>query len=557
MEPVWLKQYMQDVPADIELAADASLLDLIEKSLIKYADRVAYINYGSKLTYANLDRLSRQFANFLRYELKLKPGSHIALMLPNIFQYPVAMLGVLRAGMIVINVNPLYTAHELADLFAETSAEVVVAFAHCANTLEKALPQSHIKHVILTQIGDLMAWPKSSLFNFTAKYVKRLVPDYHLPQAISFNSVFSKGEKYQYQSAMVTANDMAFLQYTGGTTGQPKGAMLSQRNLAANIMQCLTWVTSVIEPDGEMALGALPLYHIFALTVSLVFLTTGTTVLLITDPRDMQTFLRALKSMPLNIYVGINTLFNGLMNQEKFKNLDFSQLKLVLAGGMPLQADVAERWHRLTAVPITEGYGLTEASPVVALNPLNLEIFNGSIGLPLPSTMVSIRNDAGEEVAIGEAGELWIKGPQVMQGYWQREEETREVIQDGWLRSGDMARIDQQGFIYIVDRKKDMILVSGFNVYPNEIEDNIMRMPAVKEVAVVGLPSEKTGEMVVAVVVKKAENLSAEIIMQHCRDCLTGYKVPKRVVFLGELPKNNVGKVLRRELRQQLLAMPA
>ncbi|MBY4836821.1 long-chain-fatty-acid--CoA ligase FadD [Pantoea sp. DY-5] len=552
MNKVWLKRYPADVPAEINADRYASLVDLFEHATEQYADQVAFINMGQPMTYRQLEKQSRAFAAWLQQGLGLKQGDRVALMMPNLLQYPVALFGVLRAGMVVVNVNPLYTPRELKHQLVDSGASAIVIVSNFAHTLEKVVAETPIKHVMLTRMGDQLAPVKATLVNFVVKYVKKLVPKYHLPGAVPFRSALSQGEEMTYQRPTVTNDDLAFLQYTGGTTGVAKGAMLTHRNMQANLEQTKATYGKLLRPGKEQVVTALPLYHIFALTVNgLLFLDLGGTNLLITNPRDIPGFVKELSKFPFTAITGVNTLFNALLNDANFNKLDFSTLRLSAGGGMAVQKAVAERWEKLTGHYLLEGYGLTECSPLVSVNPYDITCHTGSIGLPVPSTDVRIVDDEDKDVAPGEPGELCIRGPQVMTGYWQRADATDEVLKNGWLHTGDIVTVDSEGFIRIVDRKKDMILVSGFNVYPNEIEDVLMQHEKVREAAAIGVPSDLSGEAVKVCIVKKDPSLTKEEVLDHCRRQLTGYKVPKIIEFRDELPKTNVGKILRRELRDE------
>ncbi|QNQ60318.1 MULTISPECIES: long-chain-fatty-acid--CoA ligase FadD [unclassified Pantoea] len=553
MNKVWLKRYPADVPAEISADRYTSLVDLFEQAVKRYADQPAFINMGQKMSYRQLEEKSRAFAAYLQQQLGLKAGDRVALMMPNLLQYPVALIGVLRAGMVVVNVNPLYTPRELRHQLNDSGASAIVIVSNFAHTLEKVVAETAVRHVILTRMGDQLAPIKATLVNFIVKYVKKLVPKYHLPGAISFRHVLDVGATLNYQRPTVSNDDLAFLQYTGGTTGVAKGAMLTHRNMQANLEQTRATYGKVLRDGKEFVVTALPLYHIFALTVNgLLFLELGGQNLLITNPRDISGFVKELGKFPFTAITGVNTLFNALLNDEQFNKLDFSTLRLSAGGGMAVQKVVAERWEKLTGHYLLEGYGLTECSPLVSVNPYDISCHTGSIGLPVPSTDVRILDDDGNEVPPGEPGELCIKGPQVMLGYWQHPEATAEVLKNGWLHSGDIVTVDQEGFIRIVDRKKDMILVSGFNVYPNEIEDVLMQHPKVREAAAIGVPSDLSGEAVKVCIVKKDASLTKEDVLDHCRRQLTGYKVPKIIEFRDDLPKTNVGKILRRELRDEV-----
>ena len=552
LKKVWLNRYPADVPAEINPDRYQSLVDMFEQATTRYADQPAFVNMGEVMTFRKLEERSRAFAAYLQQGLGLQKGDRVALMMPNLLQYPVALFGILRAGMVVVNVNPLYTPRELEHQLNDSGASAIVIVSNFAHTLEKVVDKTQVKHVILTRMGDQLSAAKGTLVNFVVKYIKRLVPKYHLPDAISFRSVMQHGYRLQYVKPEILNADLAFLQYTGGTTGVAKGAMLTHRNMLANLEQVRAAYSPLLFERKELVVTALPLYHIFALTMNcLLFIDLGGQNLLITNPRDIPGLVKELAKYPFTAMTGVNTLFNALLNNKEFQQLDFSSLHLSAGGGMPVQHAVAERWEKLTGRFLLEGYGLTECAPLVSANPHDMDYHSGSIGLPVPSTEVKLINDAGEEVAPGEPGELCVKGPQVMLGYWQRPDATDEILQDGWLRTGDIAVMDEEGFMRIVDRKKDMILVSGFNVYPNEIEDVVMQHNGVLEVAAVGVPNGASGEAVKIFVVKKDPSLTEDALVVFCRRHLTGYKVPKLVEFREELPKSNVGKILRRELRDE------
>ena len=551
LERPWLQSYPKGVPAEIDVNEFHSVSAVFDTSVAKFRDRPAYSSFGKVLTYGETDALVEQFAAYLLGELQLKKGDRVALMMPNCLQYPIATFGVLRAGLTVVNVNPLYTARELKHQLVDSGAAVLVVVDNFCDTVQQVIADTPIKQVVTTGLGDMLG-AKGIVVNFVLKYIKKMVPNYSLRGAIRFNQALKLGSRHTLPKVEIDHDDVAFLQYTGGTTGVAKGAMLTNRNLVANMQQASAWISaSGIEMGKEVIITALPLYHIFALTANgLVFMKFGGCNYLITNPRDMKGFVKELKATRFTAITGVNTLFNGLLNTPGFDEIDFSSLKVTLGGGMAVQRAVAERWKKVTGVTLVEAYGLTETSPAACINPLSLAEYNGAIGLPIPSTDACVKDDAGKTLAAGEVGELCIKGPQVMKGYWQRPEETAQAIDaDGWLHTGDMARMDEHGFFYIVDRKKDMILVSGFNVYPNEVEDVIAMMPGVLEVAAVGVPDEKSGEVVKVVIVKKDPNLTAEMVKEHARANLTGYKHPRIVEFRKELPKTNVGKILRRELR--------
>ena len=551
-ERPWLQSYPAGVPAEIDVDEFRSVTAVFDASVAKFRDRPAYSNFGKTLTYGETDALVTQFASYLLGELQLKKGDRVAVMMPNCLQYPIATFGILRAGLTVVNVNPLYTARELKHQLVDADVAALVVVDNFGSTVEQVIAQTPVRQVITTGLGDMLGFPKGPLINFVLKYVKKMVPDYHLKGAIRFKEALALGKRHAMPVVEVDHDDIAFLQYTGGTTGVAKGAMLTHRNLVANMQQASAWISgSGVEPGKEVIITALPLYHIFALTANgLVFMKIGALNYLITNPRDMKGFVKELRNNRFTAITGVNTLFNGLLNTPGFDEVDFSGLKVTLGGGMAVQRSVAERWKKTTGVPLIEAYGLTETSPAACINPLDLKEYNGSIGLPIPSTDACIKNDDGQTLPVGEVGELCIRGPQVMKGYWHRPDETAQAMDaDGWLHTGDMARMDEKGFFYIVDRKKDMILVSGFNVYPNEVEDVIAMMPGVLEVAAVGVPSEKSGEAVKVVIVKKDPNLTEEQVKDFARANLTGYKHPRIVEFRTELPKTNGGKILRRELR--------
>ena len=550
MQKTWLSQYQDGVPDRINPDEHASLVEFFEDACKKYCHDIAYVNYGSTLTYGALEEKSRQFALLLQ-QLGLKQGDRVALMMPNILQYPVVLFGILRAGLVAVNTNPLYTADEITHQMNDSGARAIIVMANFAKSLEKALPLTAIKHVIITQIGDLFSPLKRILFNGMARYIKKLVPHYSIPEAIAFRDYLKQDLGKPFKSPKLTHQDIAFLQYTGGTTGVSKGAILTHGNMVSNILQSYAWISPLKINVPDVIITALPLYHIFSLTANcLTFIKTGSKNYLITNPRDMDHFIKAIKHIGFTVMTGVNTLFNSMLNHPKFHTIDFSKVKIALSGGMALQKSVSLRWHETTKTRILEAYGLTETSPAVTMNPMYLNEYNGSIGLPISSTDVSIRDDNSVEVNVGEAGELCVKGPQVMAGYWQRPDETGLVFTaDGFLKTGDIARIDEKGYLYLVDRKKDLILVSGFNVYPNEVEQVIGMNPGVLEVGIVGVPSENSGEIVKACIVKRDPLLTAEQVISYCHEHLTAYKVPKIIEFYDELPKTNVGKILRRALR--------
>jgi long-chain acyl-CoA synthetase len=551
VEKIWLKSYPPGIPAEIDVNEFRSLGDLFERSVTRFADKIAYHCMGKSITYAELDTLSARFGAYLQSELKLAARARVALMMPNVLQYPVALFGTLRAGYTVVNVNPLYTARELEHQLKDSGADAIVILENFAHTLEHVRPNVPIKHVVVTSLGEMLGLVKGTIVDFVVRKVRKLVPAWRLDGHVRFAAALKRGGAHALKPATVGHDDIAFLQYTGGTTGVAKGAMLTHRNIIANLQQAHAWIAPHVGEGREVIITALPLYHIFSLTANcLTFLKIGANNVLIPNPRDIPGFVKELGQHRFTVITGVNTLFNALLNNADFAKLDFSALRVTLGGGMAVQQAVAEKWKKITGIPLVEAYGLTETSPAVTINPLDLKEFNHSIGLPISSTEVSVRDDDGNEQGIGQRGELCVRGPQVTPGYWQRAEETARVFTpDGFLRTGDIATIDEHGFVKLVDRKKDMILVSGFNVYPNEIEDVVASHPGVLEVAAVGVPDERSGEAVKVFVVRKDPGLSAEALIAFCRENLTGYKVPHLVEFRDELPKSNVGKILRRELR--------
>jgi long-chain acyl-CoA synthetase len=554
----WLKAYPQGVPYEINPEAYPSLLELMEEGFKDFAGQAAYSNMGKELTFGEVDRLSREFAAYLQ-RLGLQKGDRIAIQMPNLLQYPIAMFGALRAGLIVVNTNPLYTCREMQHQFKDSGAKAIVILANFAQNLEKIIANTEIKHVVVTEIGDLMGFPKKLIVNAVVKYVKKMVPSYNLPKAVSFGKALSIGAGSTYTRPGVSSQDLAFIQYTGGTTGVSKGAMLTHSNLIANVEANHEWLKPLLGEDlhNPVIVAALPLYHVYALTVNaLSALKSGAMNLLITNPRDMNAFISDLKRYKVTIFTGLNTLYNGLLNNPRFHEVDFSELKVTSAGGMALQKVVAERWHKETGCLPAEGYGLSETSPVLSSNPLMGENRIGTIGIPWPSTEMRIMDEDGNWAPDGEPGEILARGPQVMPGYYNRPDETAKVMFEDesgrWFRTGDIGVRSPDGYFKIVDRKKDMILVSGFNVYPNEIEDVVAQCPGVLEVACVGVPDEKSGEAVKIFVVKKDPELKMDEIRAYCREHLTAYKCPKYIEFREELPKTNVGKILRRALRDDV-----
>ncbi len=552
----WRRFYPKEVPNEINPDEYPSLAALLEDGCRTFSDRPAYACMGKQITFGELDKLSAQFASFLQNELKLRKGDRLAIQMPNCLQYPVAMFGALRAGLAVVNTNPLYTPREMQHQFKDSGAKTVVILANFASNLEKIIARTDIQHVIVTQLGDLLGFPKKQLVNAVVNYVKKLVPAYQLSEAISFTDVLSRGSTQPFRPVAIQPSDLAYVQYTGGTTGVSKGAMLTHRNIIANVEAQNYWMKPSHIPDGEgIMVAALPLYHVYALTTNaLAALKSGAMNLLITNPRDFNAFIDDLKKYKITAFTGVNTLYNGLLNQPRISEVDFSHLKVTSAGGMALQTSVAERWAKLTGNTPCEGYGLTETSPVLSSNPVDGTVRVGTIGIPWPSTEMKIIRDDGSDAPIGEAGEIVARGPQVFIGYYNRPDETANVMLPGnWFKTGDVGVMNEDGFFKIVDRKKDMILVSGFNVYPNEIEDVVAQCPGVSEVACIGVPDEKSTEVVKIFVVKKDPNLTTETIKAFCRENLTAYKVPRIIEFRNELPKSNVGKILRRPLRDEEL----
>lgn len=552
MEKIWLDHYPPGIPAEIDPGRYASLVEIFEESCARYARKTAYQCMEAELDFAALERHSADFAGWLQ-RLGLVRGSRVALMMPNLLQYPVCLFGILRAGCTVVNCNPLYTPRELHHQLADSGAEVIVIVENFAHTLQEAIEGTAVKHVIVTSIGEMLGALKGSVVDFALRHVKKMIPAWSLPGAVRLGKAFAEGHRHGFTRVALTHDDVAFLQYTGGTTGVSKGAMLSHRNIVANVLQADAWIEPVTRNGDEVIVTALPLYHIFALTANcLTFLRLGATNLLIVNPRDIPGFVKTLSKHRFTAITGVNTLFNALLSNPDFAQLDFSGLRLTLGGGMAVMEPVAKRWKEVTGVPLTQAYGLTETSPAACINPFDSSDFNGSIGLPISSTEISIRDAHGHELPIGESGELCVRGPQVMTGYFGRPDETAHVFHsDGFLMTGDVARVDERGYVYIVDRKKDMILVSGFNVYPNEVEAAVAMIPAVQDVACIGVPDERTGEAVKIFVVRKDPRLTAQMIIDHCRTQLTAYKVPHKVEFRDDLPRTNVGKILRRALKQE------
>jgi long-chain acyl-CoA synthetase len=553
VDKIWLKSYPKGVPAEIDLREYGSLRDVFDEAVSKYGPRPAYTCMGKSMTFAELDALATAFGAWLQSK-GLKKGGRVALMMPNVLQYPVCLFGTMRAGGTVVNVNPLYTARELEHQLNDSGAETIVVVENFAHTLQEVVGRTKVRNVVVTSIGEMLGF-KGIVVDFVLRHVKKMIHAWSLPGSVRLSDALDAGRRAKLAPVPLGHDDIAFLQYTGGTTGVAKGAMLLHRNIVANLLQARAWIKPFLSADGqEIIVTALPLYHIFSLTANcLTFMTVGAQNILIPNPRDIPGFVKELGKYRFTAFTGVNTLFNALVNNAEFGKLDFSGLRITLGGGMAVQEAVAQKWKQVTGKPLIEAYGLTETSPAATINPLDLPAYNGSIGLPISSTDVILRDDAGKNVALGQPGEICIRGPQVMAGYWNRPDETAKVLdKDGWLATGDVGVMDERGFVRIVDRKKDMILVSGFNVYPNEIEGVVMMHPGVLECAAVGVPDAKSGEAVKLFVVRKDDALTAEAVLKHCRDHLTGYKCPRDVEFRKDLPKTNVGKILRRELRDEL-----
>jgi len=553
VEKIWLNNYASKTEKEIDEDSYQSVVEVLEESCHQFADLPAFYNMGVKLTFRQVDAYAQAFAAYLQQILKLQKGERVAIMLPNLLQYPIAMFGILRAGLIVVNVNPLYTATELKHQLNDSGAQTIVVLGNFAHTVQEVIAETSLKNIIVTQVGDLFPRAKAHFIHFFLKYVKKKIPAWNIPGHISFKKILSTGKRLTFKPVKITNQDIAFLQYTGGTTGVSKGAILTHRNIVSNIQQAVAWFRPVFDPGNEIIITALPLYHIFSLTANCLFLMKiGGLNVLITNARDIDHLIKDMSKFKFTVITGVNTLFNALLKNPNFPKLDFSKLKITLGGGMAVVRSVAEKWHIVTGRPLLEAYGLTETSPCVSINPVDLKEYNGSVGLPVSSTNVCILDEDGKEVPVGQSGELAIKGPQVMRGYWQNPIETQKVFtKDGWLLTGDIASVDDQGYVRILERKKDMILVSGFNVYPNEIEDVLMGMPGIREAAVIAVPDENSGEVPKAFIVKEDPKLSAEEIVRFCRTKLTAYKIPKHIDFCDELPKTNVGKVLRRALRDK------
>ncbi|MBM3350765.1 MAG: AMP-binding protein [Betaproteobacteria bacterium] len=556
MESVWLKQYPPGIPAEADIARFSSLKDMLEKSCARYRALPAFTNMGVTISFDDLDRLSQNFAAYLQQVLGMRKGERIAIMLPNLLQYPVVLFGALRAGLVVVNVNPLYTPRELEHQLADSGATLVVVLENFAHTLQQALPATAVRHVVVTRVGDMFPPVKRCLINFAVKWIKRLVPRWDIPQATPFHAALAQGTSLKLAEIPLALVDTAFLQYTGGTTGVAKGVILTHGNLVANVEQTSAWIGSTLKEGQETVITPLPLYHIFALTANLLlFIQWGGRNVLITNPRDIPDFVRTLEKTRFTAITGVNTLYNMLLNSPRFarvKQTNGNALKLAVAGGMAVQRAVAERWQQTMGVPLIEGYGLTEASPIVCANRFDITGFSGKLGLPLPSTLMTILDESGHALPYGSVGEICVKGPQVMKGYWNRPDESRHVFTaDGWLRTGDLGVMDDQGYITFVDRCKDVIVVSGFKVYPAEIEEVVMHHPGVAEVGAVGVPDEKSGEAVKIFVTRKHPTLTAGELLAYCHENLTPYKVPKHVEFREKLPKSPIGKILRRKLKEE------
>jgi long-chain acyl-CoA synthetase len=553
MHKPWLKSYPTGVPEKIDINEFSSVADVFDTSISKFADLPAYTNFGKTISYRELDTYTSELGAYLKNELGLEKGDRVAVMMPNLLQNPIAIFGILRAGLVVVNTNPLYTTRELKHQMTDSGAKAIIIVENFAHVLQDVIDETPVEHVITTRMGDMLSPVKGFIINSVVKYIKKMVPAFKLENAVTFKKALKLGSQHRFQTVPTNHDDIAFLQYTGGTTGVSKGAVLTNKNMVANMLQASAWIRNDVGDQKGIIVTALPLYHIFSLTANcLTFMRFGWCNYLITNPRDISGFVKELKALDFNVMTGVNTLFNGLLNHPDFKTIDWSKFAFALGGGMAVQRSVAERWKEVTGTTLIEAYGLTETSPAACMNPMNLQDFNGKIGLPISSTEVCIQDDDWNDVASGENGEICIRGPQVMQGYWHRAKETSNVLSnDGWLHTGDIGFIDEDGFVQIVDRKKDMILVSGFNVFPNEVEEVISAHPDVIEVGVIGKPDEHSGEAVMAIVVKSNDALTEDALRDFCRESLTSYKVPKSIIFTDELPKTNVGKILRRELRDK------
>lgn len=557
MQKPWLKSYPDGVPEYIDINEYSSVADIFDNSISKFAELPAYTNFGKTISYQEVDLYTSQLGAYLKNELGLEKGDRVAVMMPNLLQNPIAIFGILRAGLVVVNTNPLYTARELKHQLNDSGAKAIIIVENFAHVLQDVIDETPIEHVITTTMGDMLSPVKGFIINTVVKYVKKMVPAFTLKNAVTFKKALKSGSQHRFQTIPTNHEDIAFLQYTGGTTGVSKGAVLTNKNMVANMLQASAWIRKDVGDQKGIIVTALPLYHIFSLTANcLTFMNFGWCNYLITNPRDINGFVKELKAVDFNVLTGVNTLFNGLLNHPEFKTINWDIFAFALGGGMAVQRSVAERWKEVTGTTLIEAYGLTETSPAACMNPMNLKEFNGKIGLPISSTEVVIQDDDWNDVALGERGEICIRGPQVMDSYWNRAKETSNVLSnDGWLHTGDIGFIDDDGFVQIVDRKKDMILVSGFNVFPNEVEEVISGHPDVIEVGVIGKPDEHSGEVVMAIVVKSNDALSEDDLRDFCRESLTSYKVPKSVIFTDELPKTNVGKILRRELRDKYVGI--
>ena len=553
MEKIWLQSYQEGVRAEVDVRAYSSIIDVLDTSVKKFGPQPSFSNMGTTLTYTQTATFVNQFTSYLQNVLNLQKGARVAIMMPNVLQYPIAVFGVLQAGGVVVNVNPLYTPRELAHQLIDSGATAIIVLENFAHTVAQVLEQTAIRQVIVASMGDMLGWLKGAVVNFMLRKVKKMVKPFQIERSVTFLHALELGKKQRFTPVPLELEDLALLQYTGGTTGMSKGAMLTHGNIVANMQQASEWIKANLVPGKEVVVTPLPLYHIFSLTVNImIFANAGSKNILITNPRDIKALVKVLKNNRVTVMSGVNTLFNALIHNEEFKTIDFSTWKLVLGGGMATQKMVAQEWKAITGVPIIDAYGLTEASPGVCANPLNNPEYTGTAGLPVSNTDIEIRDDNGKVLGVGEVGELWVQGPQVMKGYWNRPEETAKVLDSrGFVATGDMAEIDAKGYVKLVDRKKDMILVSGFNVYPNEVEEVVAAMPEVLEVACIGVPNEKSGEAIKLFVVKRDPNLTREQIIAYCRQNLTGYKVPKDIEFCSELPKSAVGKILRKDLRTE------
>ena len=553
MKRVWLDSYTEGTPHEIDPDTYPSLVAIIDEAIARFPDRPAFENMGVRITFAELDRLAKEFSGFLVSQAGLARGDRIALMMPNVLQYPIALVGALRAGLVVVNTNPLYTVRELRHQLVDSGARAIVVLENFGHVLEECIEDTEVEHVVVTGLGDMLGFPKSALVNFVVRHVKKLAPRFRIDGAVRWGDALASGRGKATGEVELGGEDVAFLQYTGGTTGVSKGAMLTHRNMVASVLQADGFLRPFAHEGEEVVITALPLYHIFALAVNgLLYMRFGALNVLITNPRDMPGFVKTLKGVRFTVITGVNTLFNGLMNTAGFSELDFSPLRISVGGGMAVQSAVAERWKEMTGIALLEGYGLTETSPCACMNPLHFEDYTGSVGVPMPSTECRVVDDAGNALPVDTPGEICIRGPQVMRGYWNRPEETAAVLDEaGWLRTGDIAEMDSNGFFRIVDRKKDMILVSGFNVYPNEIEEVVSQHPEVLEVGAIGVADELSGEAVKIVVVKRSPGLTEESLRAYCEEHLTGYKRPRHIEFADDLPKTNIGKILRRELRDR------